>query len=100
MKVVGRAKIPIAKGQVVNLVSKDGGFALELNYYDKTSKYNSRYTVGEALDHLAFGTENLDSFLTEARGMGYPPILEMKTETSRWVYIVDPNGIWIEMFQG
>jgi lactoylglutathione lyase len=99
MKVVGRSKIPIARGEVVNLVSKEGGFALELNFYEKSSKYNSRYTAGEALDHLAFGTENLERMLAEAKKMGYPAVLDMKTETSRWVYIVDPNGIWIELFQ-
>jgi lactoylglutathione lyase len=98
MKVAGRSKIPIAKGEVVNLVSEDGGFSLELNYYNKSSKYNSRYVVGEGLDHLAFKADNLETLLVEARKMGYPPVVDMKTDNSRWVYIRDPNGIWIELF--
>ena len=100
MKVVDRNKVPIAKGEVVNLVSEDGGFVLELNHYDKASKYNSRYIVGEGLDHLAFKADDLDGLLAEAKKMGYPTVVEMKTEHSRWVYLKDPNGIWIELNQG
>lgn len=100
MKEVGRSKIPIAKGEVVNLASGDGGFNLELNYYAKSSRFNSRYTVGEGLDHLAFQTDDLAGLLAKAKEMGYPQVLEMKTEQSRWVYIKDPNGIWIELVQG
>ncbi|MGA2664427.1 MAG: VOC family protein [Nitrososphaerales archaeon] len=98
MKVVDRAKIPIAKGEAANLVSEDDGFQLELNFYEKASKYNSRYLVGEGLDHLAFKADDLDGLIAEAKRMGYPVVAEMKTEKSRWVYIKDPNGIWIELF--
>jgi lactoylglutathione lyase len=100
MKEIGRSKIQVAKGEVVSLASEDGGFILELNHYDKSSKYNSRYTVGEGLDHLAFQSEDLDALLAKAKKMGHSPIVEMKTEQSRWAYIEDPNGIWIELFQG
>jgi lactoylglutathione lyase len=99
MKVSGRSKIPIAKGEVVNLVTEDGGFSLELNHYSAASKYNSRYVVGEGLDHLAFGVDDLDGLIARANKMGHPTVAEMKTETSRWVYIKDPNGIWIELCQ-
>jgi lactoylglutathione lyase len=98
MKEVGRSRITVANGDAVNLVSDDGGFNLELNSYDKGSKYDADYVIGEGLDHLAFQTENLDKFLEEVKAMGYPVAAEMKTEKSRWVYIVDPNGIWIELF--
>jgi len=98
MKEIGRSRIAVAKGEVVNLVSSDGGFTLELNAYDKDSDYNSKYLVGEGLDHLAFQTEDLDQLLAEAKKLGYPVAAEMKTEKSRWAYIEDPNGIWIELF--
>ena len=55
--------------------------------------------MGEGLDHLAFGVDDLDGLLAMAKKMGYPQVAEMKTEKSRWVYIKDPNGIWIELFQ-
>ena len=98
MKEVGRDKIAVAKGEAVNLVSVEGGFTLELNAYDKDSEYNTKYVVGEGLDHLAFRTEDLDKFLAQAKKLGYPVAAEMKTEKSRWAYIKDPNGIWIELF--
>jgi lactoylglutathione lyase len=98
MKEVGRSKIAVAKGEVVSLASTDGGFSLELNAYDDDSQYNTEYSVGEGLDHLAFQTEDLDKFLAEAEKLGYPVAAEMKTEKSRWAYIEDPDGIWIELF--
>ncbi len=97
MRVTGRSKIEVAKGEVVNLASEDEGHTLELNYYAKGSKYASRYVAGEGLDHLAFQVEDLDKALVEAKKAGYPPVLEMKTKKSRWVYIVDPDGIYIEL---
>jgi lactoylglutathione lyase len=99
MKVASRSKIPIAKGEVVNLESEGQGFYLELNYYEGGSKYSTRYRSGEELDHLAFQVENIDKFEEAARKLGYPVVAEMKTEKSRWLYIKDPNGIWIEILQ-
>jgi lactoylglutathione lyase len=97
MKVAGRSKIDAAKGEVVSLENEEGGHSLELNYYGKGSRFATRYVSGEGLDHLAFQVEDLDKALAEAKKAGFPPVLEMKTEKSRWVYIVDPNGIYIEL---
>jgi len=98
MKLAGRNKIEKAKGEVASLQSNDGGFELELNHYDTDSPHNTAYTVGEELDHLAFKVNNLDEALRTAEGLGYRTKLDMKTENSRWAYIEDPNGIWIELF--
>jgi len=76
----------------------EGGFTLELNYYDKNSPYYTEYTVGEGLDHLAFGVDDLNRTLENARKSGYRIISEMKANETRWAYIEDPNGIWIEVF--
>jgi catechol 2,3-dioxygenase-like lactoylglutathione lyase family enzyme len=97
MKVTVRAKIDAAKGEVVNLESEAGGHPLELNFYDKKSRFATRFVAGEGLDHLAFQVDDLDAALAEARGLGYPAVLEMKTAKARWAYIVDPNGIYIEL---
>lgn len=99
MKVVGRGKIEQTKGETVALASQEGGFVLELNHYEKGSPYNTKYVAGEGLDHLAFGVDDLDKALKEAKSAGYPTVLEMKVEGSRWAYIEDPNGIWIELFK-
>lgn len=98
MKVTGRGKIEQAKGETVGLQSEKDGFVLELNYYEKDSPYNTKYVVGEGLDHLAFKVENLDEALKEAKKAGHRTILEMKADGGRWAYIEDPDGIWIELF--
>ncbi len=98
MKLVSRGKNEQTKGEYVAMQSEEGGFILELNYYEKDSPFNTKYTIGEGLDHLAFKVDNLDKALEEARNAGYRVILEMKANGGRWAYIEDPDGIWIELF--
>jgi catechol 2,3-dioxygenase-like lactoylglutathione lyase family enzyme len=98
MKESGRSKIEQAKGEVVSLTTHEGGPVLELNYYEKGSPFASEYVTGEGMDHLAFQVDDLDKALAEAGKAGYPITLEMKTPNSRWAYIKDPNGIFIELF--
>ncbi len=98
MKLMGRNKIEATNGEVASLLSEEGGPTLDLNHYEKDSKHYSEYTSGEQLDHLAFQVENLEEALEEAKIAGYPTVLDMKSETSRWAYIQDPNGVYIELF--
>lgn len=98
MKVVGRGRFEQTKGEIVHLESGEGGFILELNYYQKDSPYDTEYSVGEGLDHLAFKVENFYKALEEARLSGHPTILEIKADGDGWAYIEDPNGIWIELY--
>jgi len=98
MQVTGRGKVEQTKGETVGLQSEKDGFTLELNYYEKDSPYNTEYTAGEGLDHLAFKVEDLDKALEEARKAEDRTILEMKADGGRWAYIEDPDGIWIELF--
>jgi len=78
MKVIGRGKIEQTRGETVALANEKSGFVLELNYYEENSPYNTEYSVGEGLDHLAFKVDDLDKALEEARLAGYQTILEMK----------------------
>jgi lactoylglutathione lyase len=98
MKATGRSKIEQTKGEAVGLQSDKDGFVLELNYYEESSPYNTRYVVGEGLDHLAFKVDDLDKALDEARSAGHRTVLKMKADGGRWAYIEDPDGIWIELF--
>jgi catechol 2,3-dioxygenase-like lactoylglutathione lyase family enzyme len=82
----------------VQLVSEYDGPTLELNWYRKGSKFDTDYSVGESLDHIAFQVEDLDKWKAEARKAGYPTVLEMKSGNNKWAYIQDPNGIWLEVF--
>ena len=99
MKDKGHSRIEAAKGDVAYLESEDGKVGIELNHYDAKSPFNVKYVVGEGLDHLAFGVEDLDSALKLARKLGYRFAKEVKTEKSRWAYVEDPNGIWVELFK-
>jgi len=98
MKVVERGENKQVRGRTVTLQSEEGGFCLELNYYEEDSPYNTKYNVGEGLDHLAFKVEDLEKALEEVKKAGYQTILEMKAGGGRWAYIEDPDGIWIELF--
>lgn len=98
LMVTGRSKCVPTKGETVGLQSEKDGFILELNYYEKDSPYNTKYVVGEGLDHLAFKVDNLDQALEEAKRAGHKTILDIKADGSRWAYIEDPDGMWIELF--
>lgn len=99
MKLLGRSEIKVAKGEVAALETEPGGAQLELNYYAKGSKFRTKYGAGEELDHLAFQVDDIDRFVERAEKLGHPVIAEIKTEKSRWVYIEDPDGIWVEIVQ-
>jgi lactoylglutathione lyase len=97
MTLRGRAKIAAAEGEVASLASENPNHEIELNFYPPGSRFYTDYVVGEGLDHIAFQVEDLDKALAEAAKLGYPAVLEMKGDTSRWAYIQDPNGIYIEL---
>jgi len=98
MKLKGRSKLALTKGENAGLESEDGGFTLELNYYEKDSPYNTKYMVGEGLDHLAFKVDDLDKALAEAQKAGHKTLLKLEADGGKWAYIEDPDGIWIELF--
>ena len=98
MKEKGRNRLEATGGTVVGLKSVEGGQELELNYYPKGNKYATKYAAGEGLDHLAFKVEDLDKALAEFTKAGHRTIHEVKGSSSRWAYVKDPNGIWIELF--
>lgn len=98
MRLTDRTKIEATGGEVATLVSEDGGSEIELNYYSEGSRFASPYVAGEALDHLAFKVANLDEALAEFTRAGHPVVQEVRTERSRWAYVEDPNGIYIEIF--
>lgn len=99
MKSLGRWTIEATAGQVVTLRPARGGSMLELNYYPRSSPFYTKFSVGEGLDHLAFGVADLDAALAQAKKMGHPVVKDIKGKKSRWAYIKDPDGIWIELFK-
>lgn len=99
MQLVDRTRIETTGGEVATLISEKGGPEIELNFYPEGSRFATPYVAGEGLDHLAFRVPNLDEALTAFAKAGYPVAQEVRTEKSRWAYIKDPNGIYIELFE-
>jgi lactoylglutathione lyase len=99
MKEGGRQRMEEKKGDLAVLKSSDGKFVLELTHYDEDSPYYTDYVVGEGLDHLGFGVDNLETTLRAAKRAGYRIAGDIKTPKSRWAYVEDPNGVWIELFE-
>jgi lactoylglutathione lyase len=100
MRAGPREKMGETGGIVVDLVTGDASHPLELNYYEEGSPFDGEYGAGEELDHLGFKVDDLDLAVAEALKAGFPVVQEIKTATNRWVYIRDPNGIWIELSAG
>ncbi len=97
LKIVSRHRVEKTKGEVVNLGNDYNDFIVELAFYGKDSPFNTEYAVGEALDHLSFLVDDLNSALEESKSAGHPVVLEVNEAGRRWAYIEDPNGIWIEL---
>jgi lactoylglutathione lyase len=100
MTALQRETIGETKGVVVDLVGEGSNHPLELNYYEQGSRFDSRFEPGEGLDHLGFKVDDLDKAIAEAEKAGYPVVQEVRSATNRWVYIRDPNGIWVELSVG
>lgn len=98
MKLQFRYKLRKTHGEFALLASPRGHQRLELNAYEPGTKYASPYRVGEGLDHLAFRTPDLRKALRELRSMGIRTVAgPIRSGDSAWVYVEDPNGIWVEL---
>jgi len=101
MKVAARGTMDHG-GKWVHLVGAKGPMRLELNWYPRGSKFASRYTKGEELDHLAFVVDDAGKAYKELVGKGARPVVspEKAGRDKVEVYVKDPDGIWIELLQG
>jgi lactoylglutathione lyase len=94
MKLVWRMKIPETNGEIAYLKTDGSNQLLELNFY----KDNKVYKHGDEIDHLAFEVNNLDTALSLLAKRGVKRIYRIvKSKKSRWTYVKDPDGIWIEL---
>jgi catechol 2,3-dioxygenase-like lactoylglutathione lyase family enzyme len=96
-------------GIYVLLRDRKSGQKLELNWYPKGSTYDTPYSSGDGLDHLAFLVEGVTESLKQlsAKGIetvGIPTSLSEQpganpTEYSATVsYVKDPDGNWVELY--
>ncbi len=99
MEVARREKVPETQGEWAELRSPASPLLLELNWYPRGSQhFPGPYRHGNELDHLAFDCEDADTAYRELVAKGAKPGLAPFTEGgSRLAFVVDPDGIWIEL---
>ena len=95
---------PLGGGTYVLLRDPNSGQKLELNYYPASSPYAVPYAPGEGLDHVAFRVKDVGATLRELakHGVGQieiPESLADLGEGVRVAYVMDPDGMWIELYQ-
>ena len=85
-------------GHFINLVDKETGQHLELNWYPKRSKYYRSYRNGEELDHLGFQVEDARESFSELVSKGAKPAVQPFFDGGWWMaFVRDFDGIWIEL---
>jgi len=95
MRLVTRIKVLETKGELAIVKSDGADHWLEINWYA-----DQQYQSGDELDHVAFQVADLNEALSELKQKGIEPISYVReSKNSRWTYIADPDGIWIEIFQ-
>ena len=76
---------------------------LELNWYPKGSMFHSRYTVGDALDHIdvSIGVRSaaeLEKAYRRLLRLGARPTKQTPSTNAGWsAGVLDPDGIWIQL---
>lgn len=86
-------------GEYVQMVTPGTKLRLELNWYPEGSRFYSEYTSGEEMDHLAFVVKDVKKAFIEFVKKGAGVAVDLKHSRGTEVYIVDPDGIWIELLQ-
>ena len=90
-----RVNVQETKGEFAVVKCENCDHYLELNWYE-----HQEYRSGDELDHIAFEVDDLNLTLTRLAEKDVKPVsYTRESPRSRWTYITDPNGIWIELFQ-
>ncbi|HYK93343.1 MAG TPA: VOC family protein [Thermoplasmata archaeon] len=73
---------------------------LELNWYPPGSKYASKYSVGEGLDHLGFRVARMAPAIRRLRRAGASLVDQIRDgKVVEVAYMTDPDGLWIELIR-
>ena len=70
MKVVGRARVEMTRGEWAQLKSRTSAQLLELNWYGRDSPFYSKYRGGNELDHLCFAVDSMETALKKLEALG------------------------------
>ncbi len=98
LKLVNRKEIPENNAEIAFLEENKTNFRIELTYW----KEKKDYSEGDQLDHLAFEVEDIDKSIADFRQKGVKIAKEpysLSNSNKKIAFIIDPNGIWIELIQ-
>lgn len=96
MKVVKKGTMPHG-GKWVHLRGGGSRQTLELNWYPEGSRFYTKYTKGEELDHLAFVVDDVGKAYSYLLKKGAKAAVKPEESEGTEVYVKDPDGIWIEL---
>ena len=97
----------IGGGVYVLLKDQKSGQKLELNWYPAGSQYDTSYSPGDGLEHVAFAVDDVTKTIEELSAGGVevaqiPSTLEeqpgLKRRNHRVAFAKDPDGNWIELY--
>lgn len=98
LKLVNRKEIPENNAEIAFLEENKTNFRIELTYWREKKDYSE----GDQLDHLAFEVEDIDKSIADFRQKGVKIAKEpysLSNSNKKIAFIIDPNGIWIELIQ-
>jgi lactoylglutathione lyase len=95
-KVIRKGTMPHG-GKCVHLRGKGSDQMLELNWYPEGTKFYTEYKSGEELDHLALKVKDVKKAYRFLIGIGAKSAVSPEDSEGTEVYVMDPDGIWIEL---
>lgn len=93
-----RREIPENRAEIAFVKDPVSGMRIELTWW----KEKTELTEGDLLDHLAFEVPELEPALERLRREGAKVVREpysLQGGSQRIAFVVDPNGIWIELLE-
>ena len=99
MKLQGRIKAPLNKGEFANLLTPDEKHWLEINWYADDSPVAGPFKEGDELDHLGFEVDDFDGALQRLKDAGYPAMIG-PIEDGEWkvAFFKVIDGIWLDIY--
>jgi catechol 2,3-dioxygenase-like lactoylglutathione lyase family enzyme len=99
MKLQGRIKAPLNKGEFANLLTLDEKHWLEINWYADDSPVAGPFKEGDELDHLGFEVDDFDGALQRLKDAGYPAMIG-PIEDGDWkvAFFKVVDGIWLDIY--
>ena len=99
LELVSRREIPTNKAEIVFLKDPGNQAMLELTHWQEKKDW----TEGDELDHLAYRIPDVSDLVHRVSEAGVKVAREpysLPGSDSKLAFILDPNGIWIELIEG